>query len=226
MIIHFVLTKEDAEIICWKKSLPKRTFNKSVNEILSAERAGKTAHIPCEFSFTNEAEPVNGRLVIRDEKTIALIKSFPKGKATKTIKKIILKHIRKNKELPLPQVNLQILDRKLRNFSTKMTETEKLFNGTPDKHKKLCVCYEKAIKAFFDAVTVCYKTGDENLCDSKLLHLDCNKIINDVFAEVFQEIFVIKQREKSENEIRLIKILEYGLPDEELQEILRVLENR
>lgn len=52
MKIHLVLTKADADIICLKKSLPKGTFNKTVNEILSAEYKGKIAPVPCKFSST------------------------------------------------------------------------------------------------------------------------------------------------------------------------------
>ena len=50
--------KTDGDIIRWMKSLPPRTVNKTVNEIVVAESKGKTARIPSKISSTNEVEPL------------------------------------------------------------------------------------------------------------------------------------------------------------------------
>ena len=63
-IIHFVLSGRDGDLIAWKKSLPKRTFNKTVNAILAAEYKGKIASVPCEFSSSKITGGHHYRLII------------------------------------------------------------------------------------------------------------------------------------------------------------------
>ena len=44
------------DIIRWMKSLPTRTVNKTVNEIVVAESRGQTARIPSKISYTKNIE--------------------------------------------------------------------------------------------------------------------------------------------------------------------------
>ena len=45
--------KTESDVICWMKSLPPRTVNKTVNEIVVAESRDQTARIPSKISSTN-----------------------------------------------------------------------------------------------------------------------------------------------------------------------------
>lgn len=55
------------DIIRWMKSLPTRTVNKTVNEIVVAESRGQTARIPSKISYTKNIEPLRCRLIFRNK---------------------------------------------------------------------------------------------------------------------------------------------------------------
>ena len=57
--IHLILKPKDADLHGWKASLPHRTLNKTVNEILLAETKGKIASLPFEFSSIENAAPLH-----------------------------------------------------------------------------------------------------------------------------------------------------------------------
>ena len=95
--IHLVLSKDDSDIIAWKNMLPARTFNKFVNEILIAESKGKIAAVPYKFSSIKETAPIHCRIVIENGSALDYLAKIPKGQVALSIKKIIRKHIRKNR---------------------------------------------------------------------------------------------------------------------------------
>lgn len=57
----------DGDIIRWMKSLPPRTVNKTVNEIIVAESRDQTTRIPYKISYTKEVEPLRCRLIFRSK---------------------------------------------------------------------------------------------------------------------------------------------------------------
>ena len=59
--------KTEDDIIRWMKSLPPRTVNKTVNEIVFAESRGQIARIPYKISYTKTAEPLRCRLIFRSK---------------------------------------------------------------------------------------------------------------------------------------------------------------
>ena len=77
-IIHFVLSKEDEDIIRWKEALPKYTFNKYVNWILTAESRGKWGIVPYGYSSASIPDVVNGRLTVTNPDALAMIKKMKK----------------------------------------------------------------------------------------------------------------------------------------------------
>lgn len=189
-IIHFVLQKEDSDLIRWKNALPPRSFNRIVNEILVAESKHSIAEIPSEFSSAKEIDTVNSRLVITDSAALDLIKKMKKGQVTEEIKEIIRKHISKNAEIIRRPVKVRtdfvftIFD----GFRTKIEEKEKEYIGIPDKYRKLCESYELAMKELFKAILACCAAEDSMHADSNLRHLDYGKIIDDAFAAVFGQV--------------------------------------
>ena len=186
-ILHIELGAEAADVIGWMRSLPSRTINHTVNEILSSESRGKIRKIPREFSSAKEDEHLGCNLVIRDRAALALVAKIPKGEIKSTLVKIIRKHIRKNKELPSAPIGIHggIMIDVLRNFVTKMVAKEVEYAGVPNKYSKLCEANDRAYHALRDKILACYKSVDENQGDANLRNLDCDRIIREAFESVF-----------------------------------------
>lgn len=188
-IIHFVLSKEDEDIIRWKEALPKYTFNKYVNWILTAESRGKWGIVPYGYSSASISDVVNGRLTVTNPDALAMIKKMKKMHVTERIKAIIREHIRYNSE-HIKKATIVASDR-LQNtnaaFTNKMAEKEKEYFGVPFKHKKLCDSYELATLTYLEEIICCLDSETNGVVNSKLMHFDCKRIINDSFTSVFNE---------------------------------------
>ena len=186
-VIHLELGAAHGDVVAWMRSLPNRTLNKTVNEILSAESRGKIACIPHEFSSAKEEQSLSCRLVIRDGAALDLTAKITKGEIKTTIVKIIRKHIRKNREMPKEPIGIRrdlLLD-VLRSFRTKIEAKEAEYAGTPNKYSKLCECYDKAHNALFQAIQNCANAGDEKQCDLMMRQIDCAGLVDAAFEEVF-----------------------------------------
>lgn len=189
-IIHLELGAAHGDIVTWMRSLPNRTLNQTVNEILSAESRGKIARIPHEFSSAKEEQSLSCRLVIRDGAALDFVAKIPRGEIKTTIVKIIRKHIRKNREMPKEPIGIRrdlLLD-VLQGFRTKMDAKEAEYAGIPNKYSKLCECYDKAHNALFQAILNCANAGDENQCDLMMRQIDYVGIVDSAFEEVFELI--------------------------------------
>ncbi len=186
-VIHLELGAAHGDVVAWMRSLPKRTLNKTVNEILSAESRGKIARIPYEFSSAKAEPPLSCRLVIREDAALDFAAKIPRGEIKTTIVKIIRKHIRKNREMPPEPIGIRrdlLLD-VLKGFKTKMGAKEAEYTGIPNKYSKLCQCYDKAHNALFQAILDCANAGDENQCDLMMRQLDYAGTVDAAFEEVF-----------------------------------------
>ena len=184
--VHIEFDKTAFDIICWMQALPPRTVNRTVNEILSAERRGKIARVLCLFSYTTEAEPIGCQFIIRDRYALEFLAKIPKRQKKQAIINTIRKHIQKSQEMPPEPFNI---DEKvyeiLEGFIPKMEKKEIEYAGTPDKYRKLCDCYTLAKQALYREIHNCYRFVDENRGDLNLKKLDCDNIIDSVFESVF-----------------------------------------
>ena len=189
-ILHIELGAEASDVIGWMRSLPQRTINHTVNEILSSESRDKIRKIPHEFSSAKEDEHLSCGLVIRDRAALNFVAKIPKGEIKSTLVKIIRKHIRKNKELPPAPIGIHggILIDVLRNFVTKMEAKEVEYAGVPNKYSKLCEANDRAYHTLRDEILACYKSVDENQGDANLRNLDCDRLIRETFESVFGSI--------------------------------------
>ena len=182
--------KTEADIIRWMKSLPPRTVNKTVNEIVVAESKGQTARIPYKISYTKEVEPLRCRLIFRSKAAVNFLAKIPNGEYKATLVKIIRRHIEKNNFLPPApfEVNIKYLsmaiDRFIKAIKSKRFESK----GIPHRFDKLNAFCELAFKDFSNAVLNCYKSVDRSHGDYNLYHLDTEDIVNKAFATVFGEI--------------------------------------
>lgn len=195
----------ESDIIRWMKSLPPRTVNKTVNEIIVAESKGQTARIPYKISYTKNVEPLRCRLIFRSEVAINFISKIPTGEYKSTLVKIIRRHIEKSKVMPLApfEVNIKYfsmaVDRFVKAIKSKRWESK----GIPHRFDKLNVFYELAFKDFSNAVLNCYKSADRNHGDYNLYHLDTDDIVNKAFASVFGEIAIPVNKSADANSIKV-----------------------
>ena len=206
-VIHLELGAAHGDVVAWMRSLPNRTLNKTVNEILSAESHGKIAHIPHEFSSAKEEQKLSCRLAIRDGAALDFVAKIPKGEIKTTIVKIIRKHIRKNREIPKEPIGIRrdlLLD-VLQGFRTKMDAKEAEYAGIPNKYSKLCECYDKAHNALFQAILNCANAGDENQCDFLMRQIDCAGIVDSAFEEVFGLVLKSANENLPKNEAKVIE---------------------
>ena len=232
--------KTEADIICWMNSLPPRTINKTVNQIVIAESRNKIARIPNKFSYTNQVEPLRCRLIFRSKAALSFLTKIPKGEYKSTLVKIIRRHTEKSKSLPpAPFLHRRYLyiatDRFVSIIKDKKLETK----GVPNRYDKLTEFYELAFANFSNAVFDCYKSVDRNHGNYNLYHLNCEDIINKAFVQVFGEIVksvnekpIASAEETTPNspdenqEDRIYIICKYGLPDEEFEKIKEELKER
>ena len=195
--IRFVLTKEDADLIGWKNSLPPRSYNETINRILVSESVGQIARIPGEFSSSEVAEEVDASFYVGDENVLALLGSIKRGGRTDAIKDIIRKHIKHNREHPPELVSLDLLHSMLVDFGTKMEARAAACAGVADKYCKLCDSYYDGMVTLFNTVlAAAYNSGDEKDCDRLLRQLDVDQIINKAFEENFGPQWISEEDEE------------------------------
>ena len=237
--------KTEADVICWMNSLPSRTVNKTVNQIVIAESRSKIARIPNQFSYTNEVEPLRCRLIFRSKAALSFLTKIPKGEYKSTLVKIIRRHIEKSKTLPPASffIHRRYLCTATDRFVAIIKDKKLLTKGVPNRYDKLTEFYELAFADFSNAVFDCYKSVDRNHGNYNLYHLDCEDIINKAFVQVFGEIAKPENESMNENSVaapeepepnsadenqedRIYKILKYGLPDEEFEKIEEKLKER
>ena len=185
-VIHFVLSPEDGDLIGWLRSLPRRSFNKTVNRILVSESYGEIAPLPCAFSSAEVAEEVQCRIVLRDEKAEKLVSAMPYGEVTGRLKEILRRHIKANQTRP-KEIDVRQLFRLFQNFRTKMLELEEETYGAPDRDRLLCEFYDQALRRLFSSVSDCYQIGDQISGDARLAKLQDENFPKEIFEEIFAE---------------------------------------
>ena len=149
MKFHLVLTKNDADIISFKKSLSYKEFNESVIKILNKAVRGKVADIPMSFEIDRNTAEMHTKIEIDDE----LVKScqetlgFNKGRFTACVKQEIRRCIKKNNSVSDKsgfdtEKIKEIFDDSLQFISNRKAELE----NHPDKYRKL----QKSYKVMLD----------------------------------------------------------------------------
>ena len=186
-VVHFVLSPEDGDLIGWLRSLPKRSFNKTVNQILVSESCGEIALLLCTFSSAEVTKEVQCRIVLRDEKAEKFVLSMPYGEVTGRLKEILRRHIKVNQTKP-KEVDVRQLVRLFQNFRTKMSALEAEVYEGPDWDRLLCIFYDQALQRLFSSVSSCYQTGDQISSDARMTKLLDENFPEEIFEEVFAEI--------------------------------------
>ena len=185
----------------------------------------KVATIPINFEIEPVIEYVHTKISLPEELVQKFCKKFgcKKGNLTTAIKSEIKKCIRKNLSFELDKYFSSAKVKAVFCQVTNRVTEKKNSLDTGGERSRLIekewmnAFYELAFKDFSNAALECYKSVDRNHGDYNLYHLDCEYIVNKVFITVFGEITVTSNKSVNENqEDDLLKILEYGIPDEEL----------
>lgn len=163
MKCHIVLTKNDAEIICFKKSLGSQKFSSVVAEILKSAVNGKVAVIPMDFEIDTEVQPAHAKVTLPDQLADACKAklNLTKGNFSSGIKREIKKCIKQN--LNLPEHKL-ISDAKLKEeFKSVLSFIEnrkKQLSDHPDKNKLTLICYRRSVNFLINKLSK--ERGDKN----------------------------------------------------------------
>lgn len=211
--IHLILKTEDVDLQGWKAALPHRTLNKTVNEILLAESKGEIAVIPFDFSSIENNNPLSCVIRIADQKVARFVSTLPKGAVMENVKKIIRKHIRKNKEMPPKEVGIpaELLAAKIEHLKEVLIKNANSYAGEHDKNRRLKAVYSKAVDIIFNNILDCYRCNDEENGDSVLQNLEIEKLVDIEFLLMFDEVF---------------KLLQFGIPDEEFENIISLIKEK
>lgn len=215
--IHFVLTKsKDADLLAWKNLLKDGSFNRTVNEILIAESEKKIATIPCGSKKIENPQTINSRLVVYDRYAIELIESFDAKEVTSSIKKIIRKHLTKNRQAVKPSKDdrYKLISEILNSFEEKMCEKEQEYSGVSNKYQKLCDSYDIAIKNLFDKLLSCASAPTTNEACNKLRNFNYIEIINDAYKTAFDVLPAVEGK-KDQSTIPLSEETKPNLAKEE-----------
>ncbi len=98
MQFHIVLTEQDADIICFKRSLPKGKFNETVIKIMRATVRNKIAVMPMNFKIDRSVTKLNTKIDLPEDLIHKCYEKlgFKKGSFTTGVKAEIRRCIRKN----------------------------------------------------------------------------------------------------------------------------------
>ncbi len=112
MKFHMILTESDADIIAFKHSLPKGTFNNTVLKILRAATRGRTAEIPMCFEIDNSVPKLHTKIELNEDLVQSCYEKlgFEKGKFTTGVKAEIRKCIRKNLRTKNERIPIAIVE--------------------------------------------------------------------------------------------------------------------
>lgn len=150
MKIHLVLTKADADIICFKKSLPKGKFNEFVIKVLRHAAKGNVLSIPMDFEINGTVSELHTKIDLPEDLVRSCYENlgFEKNKFTTGVKKEIRKCISKNRKvptverIPLPTIR-NIVDKHFLYLKNK----EKQLETHPNKNALLFSSYKRMIQS-------------------------------------------------------------------------------
>ncbi len=98
MKFHIVLTEADADIICFKRSLPEGKFNEMVRKILWNATKGRVADIPMSFEIDRTVTKLHTKIDLNEDLVQSCYENlgFEPNKFTTGVKAEIRKCIQNN----------------------------------------------------------------------------------------------------------------------------------
>ena len=162
MKLHIVLTKKDADIAAFKKSLPKGEWSKNVVQIMNAAMRDRVADIPMQFSIEALDEKIPTKISL-SQKLAEKIKEkfgYKKGNFSTGIKIEIRKCIRKNLKISsVKRFSSAEITAAFDEAFHRISEKGEMLDGRRDKNERVQREYRWAFNAMLDTLTNSIKKG-------------------------------------------------------------------
>ena len=155
MKLHIVLTKKDADIAAFKKSLPKGEWSKTAVQIMNAAIRDRVADIPMNFAIETLDEKADTKISMPQKLADRFCEKFgyEKGELGPGIKTQIRKCIRKNlKPKIVKRFSSADIQAAFDQAFHHVAEKGEALDGRRDKCKRLQREYHRAFQIKHDAL--------------------------------------------------------------------------
>ena len=163
MKIRIDLTKKDADIAAFKKSLPKGEWSKNVVQIMNAAMRDRVADIPMQFSIEALDEKIPTKISL-PQKLAEKIKEkfgYKKGNFSTGIKIEIRKCIRKNLKISsVKRFSSAEITAAFDEAFHRISEKGEMLDGRRDKNERVQREYRWAFNAMLKTLTNSTKKGN------------------------------------------------------------------
>ena len=162
MKIRIDLTKKDADIAAFKKSLPKGEWSKTVVQIMNATMRDRVADIPMQFTIEALDEKIPTKISLPEKLAERFKEKFgyKKGNFSTGIKIEIRKCIRKNLKISsVKRFSSAEITAAFDEAFHRISEKGEMLDGRRDKNERLQREYRWAFNALLDTLTNSTKKG-------------------------------------------------------------------
>ena len=162
MKLHIVLTKKDADIAAFKKSLPKGEWSKTVVQIMNAAMRDRVADIPMQFTIEALDEKIPTKISLPEKLAEKFKEKFgyKKGNFSTGIKIEIRKCIRKNLKISsVKRFSSAEITAAFDEAFHRISEKGEILDGRRDKNERVQREYRWAFNAMLDTLTNSIKKG-------------------------------------------------------------------
>ncbi len=162
MKLHIVLTKKDADIAAFKKSLPKGEWSKTVVQIMNAAIRDRVADIPMNFAIEPLDEKEDAKISMPQKLAERFCEKFgcKKGNFSTGIKIEIRKCIRKNLKISsVKRFSSAEIAAAFDEAFHRISEKGETLDGRRDKNERVQREYRWAFNAMLETLTNSTKKG-------------------------------------------------------------------
>ena len=162
MKIRIDLTKKDADIAAFKKSLPKGEWSKNVVQIMNAAMRDRVADIPMQFTIEALDEKIPTKISLPEKLAERFCEKFgcKKGNFSTGIKIEIRKCIRKNLKISsVKRFSSAGITAAFDEAFHRISEKGEMLDGRRDKNERVQREYRWAFNAMLDTLTNSIKKG-------------------------------------------------------------------
>ncbi len=162
MKIRIDLTKKDADIAAFKKSLPKGEWSKNVVQIMNAAMRDRVADIPMQFTIEALGEKIPTKISLPEKLAERFCEKFgcKKGNFSTGIKIEIRKCIRKNLKISsVKRFSSAEITAAFDEAFHRISEKGEMLDGRRDKNERVQREYRWAFNAMLDTLTNSIKKG-------------------------------------------------------------------
>ena len=150
---HVVLTKNEPEIIAFKKSLPYGHLSQTVELIMTESLKDQVAEIPMDFKIRPVIEDVHTKITLPEELVQKFCKKFgcKKGNLTSYIKREVKKCVQKNLNFkPTSRLEAEFVKSAYNNV---FIRAYKNCDGLPEGSEKNKAIEKELIKSFYQMLS-------------------------------------------------------------------------